>query len=275
MEQLKSGRKSKKIFEERKMKSLGRVLLAAVMAVAILAGNVYADEPKVTGFASADVMSNYVWRGIKVSNSWVVQPSVGITYGDFGANIWGNYDSDVAEATSKGDTGHGEMTETDFTLTYTKSLGKFTLGGGYIYYAFDGFNDTQEVFASVAYDMLLNPTLTVYYDYDEGNGAFIIASIGHTFKLPKDMGLKLGALASYNIENGIMGFNDSGDKFTNFYNAELNAALTIPVTKAISVTPKMAYSFALSDDSKDAMRGLANDGDHDILYGGVNVTLSF
>jgi hypothetical protein len=257
------------------MKHLKKFLLAAVMAVGILAGSSYAEEPKVTGFASVDVMSNYVWRGIKVSNSWVVQPSVGITYGDFGANIWGNYDSDVAEVTSNGETGHGEMTETDFTLTYAKSIGKFTLGGGYIYYAFDGYNDTQEVFASAAYDMLLNPTLTVYYDYDEGNGAFITASVSHTFSLPKDMSLKLGALVSYNIENGIMGFDNNGDKFSNFYNAELNTALTIPVTKAISVTPKMAYSFALSNDAKDAMLGLANDGRHDILYGGVNVTLSF
>ncbi len=89
------------------MKSLTRGLLAAVMAVGILAGSAYAEEPKLGGFASVDVMSNYVWRGIKVSNSWVVQPSVGISYGDFSANIWGNYDSDVAEATSHGETGHG------------------------------------------------------------------------------------------------------------------------------------------------------------------------
>ena len=256
------------------MKNLKRVLLAAVVAVGILAGSVYAEEPKVAGFASVDVMSNYVWRGIKVSNSWVVQPSVGIGYGGFAANIWGNYDSDVAESTSSS-TGHGEMTEVDFTLSYTKSFDKLTLGGGYIYYAFDGFNDTQEVYATAAYDTLLSPALTVYYDYDEGNGAFIIASIGHTFKLPKDMGLKLGALASYNIENGIMGFDKDGDKFSNFYNAELNAALTIPLTKALSVTPKMAYSFAISNDAKDAMKGLANDGRHDILYGGLNLTLSF
>ena len=250
------------------------VLVAAVL-VGILAGSSLAEEPKVSGFASVDVMSNYVWRGIKVSNSWVVQPSVGIGYGGFAANIWGNYDSDVAEATSNGDTSHGEMTEVDVTLSYTKTFDKLTLGGGYIYYAFDGFNDTQEVYVTASYDTLLSPALTVYYDYDEGNGAFIIASIGHTFKLPRDMSLKLGALASYNIENGIMGFDEDGDKFSNFYNAEVNAALAIPLTKALSITPKLAYSFAISNDAKDAMHGLANDGRHDILYGGLNLTLSF
>jgi len=249
------------------------ILVAGVTG--LLTGVSFAEEPKVSGFGSVDVMSNYVWRGIKVSNSWVVQPSVGIGYGGFAANIWGNYDSDVAETTSNGDTGHGEMTEVDVTLSYSKTFDKLTLGGGYIYYAFDGFNDTQEVYVTAAYDTLLSPALTVYYDYDEGNGAFIIASIGHTFKLPKEMGLRLGALASFNIENGIMGFDEDGDKFSNFYHAELNAALAIPITKALSITPKLAYSFALSNDAKDAMDGLANDGDHDILYGGLNLTLSF
>ena len=251
------------------------MVMVLVVFVGLMSGSSFAEGPKVSGFASVDLMSNYVWRGIKVSNSWVVQPSVGIGYGDFAANIWGNYDSDVAEATSKGDTGHGEMTEVDVTLSYTKTIDKLTLTGGYIYYAFDGFNDTQEFFVTAAYDTLLSPALTVYYDYDEGNGAFIIASIGHTFKLPKDMGLKLGALVSYNIENGIMGFDKNGDKFSNFYNAELNAALTIPLTKALSITPKVAYSFAISNDAKDAMKGLANDGKHDIFYGGISLALSF
>jgi hypothetical protein len=258
------------------MKKTAMAIVTAVMVFAgLMAGNSFAEGPKVSGFASADLMSNYVWRGIKVSNSFVVQPAVGIGYGDFAANIWGNYDSDVAEWTSNGKTGHGEMSEVDVTLSYTKSIDKLTLTGGYIYYAFEGFNDTQEFFVTAAYDTLLSPSLTVYYDYDEGNGAFIIASIGHTFKLSKEMNLKLGALASYNIENGIMGFDKSGDKFSNFYNAELNAALTIPLTKALSITPKVAYSFAISDDAKDAMKGLANDGKHDILYGGISLALSF
>ena len=254
-----------------------RIALVTVVMVfmGLMAGSSFAEGPKVSGFASVDVMSNYVWRGIKVSNSFVVQPSIGIGYGDFAANFWGNYDSDVAEWTSNGQTGHGEMTEVDLTLSYTKTIDKFTLTGGYIYYSFEGFNDTQEFFVTVAYDTLLSPSLTVYYDYDEGNGAFIIASIGHTFKLPKDMSLKLGALASYNIENGIMGFDRHGDKFSNFYNAEVNAALMIPITKALSLTPKIAYSFAISNDAKDAMKGLANDGKHDILYGGISLALNF
>jgi hypothetical protein len=51
--------------------------------------------------------------------------------------------------------------------------------------------------------------------------------------------------------------------------------LNIPVYKAITVTPKIAYSFPLSDDSEDAIKSISDDGDKDIFYGGINVTLSF
>ncbi|OGW26023.1 MAG: hypothetical protein A2X59_08015 [Nitrospirae bacterium GWC2_42_7] len=248
------------------MKKVKRIILATLMAVGIFAGSVSAEEPKFSGFASVDTMSNYVWRGIKLSNSWVLQPSVGISYGDFSANVWANFDKDAA--------GHN-LTETDFTVSYSKSLGNFKLGGGYILYTFDGYQDTQEVFASLGYDTLLSPTLTVYYDFDEGQGAFVTASVSHAFELPKDISLNLGALASYNIQNGIMGLDRDGDKFSNFYNAEVSTALTIPVTKSISVTPKMAYSFALSNDSKNAIGAMADDGHHDIFYGGINLTWSF
>ncbi|HMK50526.1 MAG TPA: hypothetical protein VK435_10775 [Thermodesulfovibrionales bacterium] len=254
------------------MRGLRVLSLALILTFLVSTGVVYAEEIKTSGSASVDVMSNYVWRGQKLSNSWVVQPSVAITYGAFGANIWANYDSD--SKIDEGD-GHGEVTETDITLTYTRSIDKWTFGAGYIYYALDAANDTQEVYLSASYDTLLKPTLTVYYDYDEGQGAFIVASIGHSLELIKNTTLNLGASASYNVNNKVMGFNDKGDDFSNFYNAELSSSLNIPVTKALTITPKIAYSFPLSDDAKEAIKSISDDGKKDIVYGGVNVTLSF
>lgn len=256
------------------MKRTGKIILMAVLVLALGFSAAYADEPKVSGSASVDVMSNYIWRGQKLSNSWVVQPSVGIAYGSFGANIWGNYDSNRYEVTSS-DSGHGEFSEVDFTMNYSHSIDKLTLTGGYIYYAFDGGNDTQEFYLSGSYDTLLSPALTVYYDYDEGNGAFIVASVKHSVSLPNDLALNLGAYASYNIRNKVMGLNDDGDRFSNFYNAEFSAGLTIPLTKALSLTPKIAYSFFLSSDGKEALDGISDDGKQDIIYGGLNLTLSF
>jgi hypothetical protein len=254
------------------MKGVRALGLAIVLALFVSIGSAHAEDIKTAGYASADVMSNYVWRGQKLSNSWVIQPSVGITYGVFGANIWANYDSDAK--IDEGD-GHGEFNETDLTLSYTRSLNKWTFGAGYIYYALNNANDTQELYLSAAYDTLLKPSLAVFYDFDEGNGAFLVASIGHSFDVGKGLNLNLGASASYNINNKVMGFDEDGDDFSNFYNAELSSSLNIPVWKAITATPKIAYSFPLSNDAEDAIEGISDDGDKDIFYGGVNITLSF
>jgi len=254
------------------MKSLRALSLVVFLTLLVSVGTLYAEEPKTSGYASVDVMSNYVWRGQKLSNSVVVQPSVGITYGVFGANIWANYDSD--SKIDEGD-GHGEFTETDLTLTYTRSRDNWTFGAGYIYYALNNANDTQEFYLSVSYDILLKPALTVYYDFDEGNGAFIVASIGHSFEVAKGINWNLGASASYNINNKVMGFDKDGDEFSNFYNAEISTSLNMPVWKAVSITPKIAYSFPLSNDSEDAIKAISDDGKKDIFYGGINLTLNF
>src|SRR3989304_302974 len=198
----------------------------------VFAGSVFASETKVSGTASVDVLSNYVWRGQKLTNSWVIQPSVGITYRSFGANIWANYDSD--SQVDEGDE-HGELSETDSTLSYNFSVEKWNFGLGYIYYALTGFNDTQEIYLSTSYSTLLNPTLTIYYDYDEGNGVFIVASVSQSFDVFKGSSFKVGSSASYNIENKVMGF----------------------------------------DDAKDALKRISNDGQQDVFYGGINLAINF
>lgn len=245
------------------MKKL-KVIFTAVLILCVFVTGSYADEIKKSGYASVDVMSNYVWRGQKLSDSSAIQPSVGINYGAFGMNIWSNYDTDKKE-----------ITETDITLSFTHSINKLALSGGFIYYALEGTNDTQELFISAAYDMLLNPSLTVYYDYDEGKGAFIVVGMGHTFPVSKDIGIKLGATASYNIRNKVMGLDGDGKRFTNFYNAELSTSMGISVYKNITVTPKIAYSFPLSNDAKAAIKSISYDGKKNILYGGINLTLNF
>ncbi len=248
------------------------ILVLAIIITAMTAGNIKAEDIKTSGNASVDVMSNYVWRGQKLSNSWVVQPSVGITYGVFGANIWANYDSDAK--IDEGDE-HGEFSETDITLSYTRAIANWTFGTGYIYYALNGANDTQELYLSASYDTLLKPSLTIYYDFDEGQGAFIIASIGHSVEVFKGTSLNFGSSASYNINNKVMGYDDNGDDFSNFYNAELSTSMNINVWKTIIITPKIAYSFPISNDAEDAIASINDDRDKDIFYAGLNVALNF
>lgn len=248
------------------MKKMKALAVAIVLVVAFSSVGAFAEDTKVSGYASADIMSNYVWRGQKLSNSWVVQPSVGIGYGSFSTNLWANWDSDWED--------ENELTETDLTLDYGFTFDKLALNVGYIYYGFESASDTQELYVALAYDVLLSPSLTVYYDYDEGQGAFAILAIGHSFKIG-EMDLNLGASASCNFENKIMGTDADGDEFTGLYNGEISASLAVPITSALSLEPKIAFSFALSDDAEDAIKSLSNDEDSSVVYGGLGVSLSF
>jgi hypothetical protein len=252
--------KINKKYSEVKMKSLKIMAVTMVLLLALSVGSLYAEEPEVSGSASVDIMSSYIWRGFELHEDAAVQPSVGITYGGFGANLWSDYNTDP-----------GEAVETDLTLNYTFSADKFSFDIGWIYFGLDGADDTQEIYASVGYDVLLSPTITIYYDIEEGSGSFITASIGHDIEFEKDIALSLGAAVSYNAESKY----SIGD-YSDLHNIDLSASLGIPVTKNISIAPMLAYTAALSDDAEAAIEALSADGDKsNFFYGGVNCTLSF
>ncbi|MEW6067897.1 MAG: hypothetical protein AB1610_06370 [Nitrospirota bacterium] len=61
----------------------------------------------------------------------------------------------------------------------------------------------------------------------------------------------------------------------NFYNGELSASLSIPLIKDLTLSPKVAYSFPLSNDAKEAIEKISDDEDKDIFYGGLNLAISF
>ena len=245
------------------MKKFLMVLIVIVMAAAPFTAQAEVEK---SASASADFMSQYIWRGQQLSEEFVIQPSVGITYGGFGANLWANYDTDL-----------NTSNETDLTLNFTNSIDKFSYDVGYIYYSLEGIDDTQEIYLGLSYDILLSPSATLYYDFDEGEGAYLVLAIGHSFEVSEKMTLDLGASAGINFDNAILGLDKDGDEFTDLYDGNISAALNIPVTDNLSIAPMIAYSFPLSDDAEDALEviDVSGDMDADVIYGGVNVSFSF
>jgi hypothetical protein len=239
------------------MMKAGLILCFMFVLVSVEALNAHATET--SGEASIGIYNSYMWRGFELHEDVAIQPSVGITYGAFGANLWSDYNADIKEAV-----------ETDLTLNYTHSIDKIGFDIGYIYYGLDGATDTQEIYFAVSYDTLLSPSLTLYYDFDEGDGAFIVASVGHDIPINQDIAVSLGASISYNAESEYA----IGD-YSALHNGEISVSTSIPVYKAISISPMIAYSFTLSDDAKDAVQSLNADGDNNFFYGGASASLSF
>jgi hypothetical protein len=250
-------------------------------------------EDKPTGSLSVSGLSKYVWRGYEnTKDSIVIQPSLTVGYKGFSANVWGDLDTRPYSTTSASYS--SAWTETDLTLSYTKTLGILNAGVGYIYYGLGAPNagavkplDSEEVFITLGLNTLLTPTLTAYKEIDHYHQYYFLLGISHTFEFNKIISLQLGASASYLLSDDASTYpkyNDNyqptGDKFSNFHDGVLTASLPISVAKYLTVAPTLSYSFPLSDDAKDEIKArgkLTNPADNDssFLYGGLTVTLSF
>jgi hypothetical protein len=263
-----------------------------------------AEEEKPTGELSVSGLTAYIWRGYEnTRNSVVIQPSLTVGYKGFSANIWGNLDTQPYSQTNV--TNSSTWTETDYTLSYTKTIGIVNAGVGYIYYGLGAANagaakplDSQEVYVTVGLNTLLSPTLTVYKEIDHYHQYYFLLGVSHTVEFNKVVSLKLGASASYLLSDyadatqyninassgGYPKFNDSyqatNDKFSNFHDGVVTVSLPINLVKYITVAPTVSYSFPLSGDANNEIKARgkkANPADNDssFVYGGLTFDILF
>lgn len=248
----------------------------------MLAGVAAAEESKPTADLTVSALSQYVWRGFATTkDSVVLQPSMTVGYKDFAFNLWGNLDTD---RWGGADAGTNSWTETDLTLSYNWNMGPVAMSGGYIYYGLDSVPDTQEVFLSATLDTLLKPTLKVYRDIDHSAGWYATLGVSHSVPVTKELSLDLGAQVGYLAADNASSYADPHDTtkaYRNFHDGLLSAAMKIPVTQYLAVTPQLYYSFPLSSDARDLLKD-ANGSDSGIgrrdasfVYGGVAVSLTF
>ncbi|MBA3007554.1 MAG: hypothetical protein KJ900_11795 [Proteobacteria bacterium] len=261
------------------MSEFTKKLLAGVattgVCLSMFSGMAYAEEDKPTADLTFGAYSQYIWRGFELSkDSLVIQPSMTVAYKGFSANLWGNLDTDQYSDTTDGT---NNWNETDMTLAYGWEMGPAAFSVGYIYYALDGVDDSQEVFVSAALNTLLTPTLTVYREIDSYQGWYTTLGISHSFPVQGDITLDLGAQASYLSADEASTFADAnGDSYSNFHDGMLSVGVTVPVSTYITINPKLSYTFALSNDAQDLMQASSKNGNDDnFIYGGVSVSMAF
>jgi len=238
-----------------------------------------AEEAKPSASADVAVFSKYVWRGYELSkDSIVIQPSVTIGYKDVSVNLWGNLDTDVY-----GDTrNESQFNETDMTLSYDKSFGLVNLGVGYIYYALDAIDDSQEIYLSVGLDTFLSPALTVYREIAHLPSWYVSLGISHSFELPKEITLDLAGSVGYyySDDDDFVEVDDTltptTNKYQNFHNGLISAGLTIPIGEYFTINPVIAYSFPLTNKADNLIESATSFSDKsDFVFGGVTASISF
>lgn len=231
-------------------------LLVVLCAAAGLSARAHAAD--VT--AGTDLASAYVWRGITFNDGLVAQPSVDVTSGGFGFNVWSNMDIDDYDDTLNS----GEFSEVDLTLSYGFSLDPVDVSVGYIEYLFpEGGSGTRELYADLSIEPLsgLTAGVTGYYDFDEVEDYYVNVSLGYAYELAKDLTLGAGA------EVGVAGDDASAGEDSGFHEYLLSVDCAWALTEALEVTAYMAYT---DNFDKDVLP----DQDTD-WFGGMGVYYSF
>jgi hypothetical protein len=237
-----------------------------------------AEEEKPSASADIAVLSQYIWRGYELSkDSVVIQPSITVGYKDVSVNLWGNLDTDVYSDPR----GQSQFNETDMTLSYGKSFGIVNVGVGYIYYALDAVDDSQEIYLSLGLDTLLSPTLTVYREIAHLPSWYISLGISHPIELMKKITLDLAGSVGYyySDDDDFVEVDDTltptTDKYKNFHNGLVSVGLTIPVAKYFTIKPVISYSFPLTNEADNLIKSTSFSNESDFVFGGVTASLSF
>ncbi len=272
------------------MKSLRCIVVIMILFLPL--SMVQAEESKgderVTGSISTGVFNRFVFRGYELSSgSIIIQPSITVSYKGFSISYWGNIDTNERQTQSfvPDRPGRKSFNESDLTLNYTYAIDKLSLTAGYIYYGTKYADETEEVFLSASYDIISKPTLTIYRDISTYPGTYINLSFSHSFEVYKDITLDLAASFGYfkgddsywrTYESATGDY--TGKKYSGFHDGKLQAGLTIPVMKNVTIQPVVQYWFPLSNKAKRIVDGNPyNHNGHldDTWVAGLNITFSF
>jgi len=238
-----------------------------ILTLAAIAPAVRAAENEIE---VGTLMSNYVWRGLRLSNGPVYQASVTLATKGFSFNAWGNYDFH-----------QGRVSETDLTFSYTRTFKKISLETGFIHYAIIKEHDSDEVYVDLYADCPLQPELALYYDINLGTGAFLQASVGHSIKLSTRASLDLKASMGVVFQDGYMGVPDNEQEFNGLHNAEILVSCPIKLRDHWTLTMQAGASTPLSSKARQAIRNgsiwdrAQGSFNSTIVYGGITVAFSF
>jgi len=204
----------------------------------------------------------------------VTQPSLdvsGIKVGklSLGVNVWSSFNLSSWD----GQLQRGQFSEVDFTLTATLPAG-FKVGYVEYVFAVGGATDfsaapepsTREVMVSWSRELAVTPTLSAYYDVEQIDDYFLLASLSR--------GLKMTAQANLNLtaELGL-----AGRKFAQYYGGSKGGLYhyNLVAKGSYAATPRLGLSATLGYTAGCSAQTLPRDvpGFHGV-YAGVGLSVA-
>lgn len=276
--------------EKRKMRTekMNGVILV-MTAFMVLPSPVVCAGREPAADLSFSLLSAYIWRGFELSrDSMVVQPSTTFSWEGFSANLWANWDTDLYDGKPENLDGYDNYNETDITFSYSRDFGMVSAEAGYIYYALDKANDSQEFYVAGTLNVLLSPTLTVYREFAHYPCTYIELAVSRRFSLPRQILLNIGLSGSYldSDDRDVHQDPDNPDKgYSSLHDGKFSVSMEIPLTaflhasgaKYFTISPEVNWVFPLSGDASKNMAdaALGNTRNNNFIYGGATFSFSF
>lgn len=202
---------------------------------------------------SAGVYSDYMFRGKTVYRGTSIQPSVTGWYdfeelGALSFNVWSHVSGETTEPPEK-------FTELDTTFSYDVTLLDYVnFSAGFIMYRFPGesgrISDTNEYYLGIGANIIGNPTITFYNDFDIGRYQYATLSFRESFDIEEVAdGFVLTPYTAFgfafNANDGPVFYFDNG-----LVHVDVGVLADIPLWRFI-LTPSLNYTFEADDGANN------------------------
>jgi hypothetical protein len=237
------------------------------------------------GFDAA-LNSQYVWRGLTFTNSFVIQPDVYFSASGVTVGAWANVEPSKGTGTnalSENGGARSGIAEIDLWAEYGHTTGNVSWKGGWILYTFNknnaGFSnvfDTHELYGQLSVGGLpITPTLYASYDLDKVKGLYLQPSVSYGVKASPTLTINFGALAGISAGQEINTSKPQGANFakSGLTHVDLSAATSF-TAGPLSIAP--AFHVQISHDAFTKINGAlpANRNKGAKFWGGITLSWS-
>lgn len=190
------------------------ITLTLSILLGLFSGTAMAADKGIGLSVGLDYQSMYLWRGMYFYKNGVFFPKASYSFGDTGlsVSVWAElsdeylFDGNDAAVVK-------DYQATDFGIDYATTFGKLVnFGAGFWYFLmWDTDNSFMYWYASLGFNVLLTPTITIYHDIYQKNPGndgqysdiYVQLALSHGFKLTEEASLTTGTAVGYYRNKGL------------------------------------------------------------------------
>ncbi len=236
--------------------------------VAVFAAALWGQRPSVN--VEGAVYSQYIWRGLIVTDGPVLQTSTTADYKRLYLNVWTN--QDLTETIWRAI----KLGELYFDGGYDHPLGeRTTISSGVILYTFPNAPDapTTELYTGVSFETTLKPSVRAYFDVQSVKGVYLTFDVGHVIPMPElrrsvKWGVELAAGVGWGSKAENLGY--FGAPKAGLSDVHPTVALPFEIGPKLRIVPKLGYAAVLCEPLRHSGARAAHG-----FFGGASVDYTF